>query len=67
LGEVLNHLLEAYEQRLITEDELMNTERLAKRAIRATTGLIQYLESTPDPKPPGSALITASTPKTRST
>jgi four helix bundle protein len=51
LGEVLNHLLDAYEQTLITEDELMITERLAKRAIKATTGLIRYLESTPDPKP----------------
>jgi four helix bundle protein len=50
LGETLNHLLDAYEQRLITEDELMNTERLAKRAIKAATGLIRYLESTPDPK-----------------
>ena len=52
LGEVLNHLLDAYEQQLITEGELMTTEHLAKRAIKATTGLIQYLESTPDPKPP---------------
>ena len=52
LGEVLNHLLDAYDQRLITEDELMNTERLAKRAIKAATGLIRYLESTPDPKHP---------------
>ena len=50
LGETLNHLLDAYEQRLITEDELMATERLAKRAIKAATGLIQYLESTPDHK-----------------
>ena len=50
LGETLNHLLDAYEQRLITEDELMNTERIAKRAIKATTGLIRYLESTPNPK-----------------
>jgi len=52
LGEVLNHLLDAYEQRLISEDELMNSERLAKRAIMATTGLIRHLESTPDPKHP---------------
>ena len=50
LGETLNHLLDAYEQRLITEDELMLTERLAKRAIKASTALIQYLESTPDHK-----------------
>jgi len=52
LGEVLNHLLDAYEQRLITEDELMTSEWLAKRAIKASTGLIRYLESTPNPPPP---------------
>ena len=52
LGEVLNHLLDAHEQRLITQGELTDTERLAKRAIKAATGLIQYLESAPDPKPP---------------
>ena len=51
LGEVLNHLLDACDQGLMTEDELMNTERLAKRAIKASTRLIEYLESTPDPKP----------------
>ena len=50
LGEVLNHLLDAREQRLITDDDLFTTERLAKRAIKATTALIKYLESTPDRK-----------------
>ncbi len=50
LGEVLNHLLDAYEQRLISEEELVSTERIAKRAIKATTGLILHLESTPNPK-----------------
>jgi four helix bundle protein len=52
LGEVLNHLIDAHDQRLITDDDLYTTERLAKRAIKATTALIRYLESTPDPKPP---------------
>src|SRR5262245_43628000 len=52
LGEVLNHLIDAHEQKLITEGELIGCESLAKRAIRASTGLIQYLESTPDPPPP---------------
>jgi four helix bundle protein len=51
LGEVLNHLLDAYEQQLISEEELVSTQRIAKRAIKATTGLILYLESTPNPKP----------------
>jgi four helix bundle protein len=50
LGEVLNHLLDAYEQRLISEEELRSLEHLARRALKATTSLIRYLESTPDPK-----------------
>jgi len=52
LGEVLNHLLDAHQQGLITDGELFSTERLAKRAIKATTNLMAHLESTPDPKPP---------------
>jgi four helix bundle protein len=51
LGEVLNHLIDAYDQKLITEGELISAEHLAKRAIKAATGLIRYLETTPDPKP----------------
>ena len=54
LGEVLNHLIDAHRLRLITDEELFATERLAKRAIKATTGLMRYLESTPDPRPPQS-------------
>jgi four helix bundle protein len=50
LGEVLNHLLDAREQRLISDEDLLTTERLAKRAIKASTALIKYLESTPDRK-----------------
>ena len=52
LGEVLNHLRDAHQQRLITDGELFSTDRIAKRAIKATTKLMEYLESTPDPKPP---------------
>lgn len=52
LGELMNHLLDAHEQELITEAELIETSQLARRAISATTGLIRYLESTPDPPPP---------------
>jgi four helix bundle protein len=51
-GEVLNHLIDAYDQKLITADELDEASRIARRAIGACTGLIQYLESTPDPPPP---------------
>ncbi|HYB95281.1 MAG TPA: four helix bundle protein [Vicinamibacterales bacterium] len=46
--EVLNHLVDARDQRLITDDEFLITEHLAKRAIKAAVGLIRYLESTPD-------------------
>jgi four helix bundle protein len=49
LGEVLNHLVDARDQRLITDEELISAERLAKRAIKASTRLIRYLESTPNP------------------
>ena len=49
LGEVLNHLKDAHDQRLITDEELLSTERLAKRAIKASTGLIRFLESSPNP------------------
>ncbi len=51
--EVINHLIDAHDQRLITTDELAIAEQLAKRAMQAATGLITYLESTPDqPMPP---------------
>ena len=50
--EVLNHLIDLHDQRLITEDELMSAEHLARRALKAAVGLIQHLESTPDPPRP---------------
>lgn len=51
-AEVLNHLIDAHDQRLISADELTINERLAKRAMKAASGLIRYLECTPDPPPP---------------
>ena len=51
-AEVLNHLIDACEQRLITKDELLMAEHLTKRALKAANGLIRYLESTPDPPTP---------------
>jgi four helix bundle protein len=51
-AEVLNHLIDARDQLLITGDELIINERLAKRAMKAASGLIRYLESTPDPPMP---------------
>ena len=46
--QVLNHLIDAHDQRLISTDELLINKLLAKRALRAATGLIRYLESTPE-------------------
>jgi four helix bundle protein len=46
--QVLNHLINAHDQRLISTDELLINKLLAKRAMRAASGLIRYLESTPD-------------------
>src|SRR5262245_4308532 len=48
-AEVLNHLIDAQDQGLITADEFQITQHLTKRAIKAANGLIRYLESTPDP------------------
>jgi len=48
-SEVVNHLVDAYDQGLITCDELALTEDLAKRAMKAATGLIRWLESNPEP------------------
>lgn len=51
-SEVLNHLIDAHDQHLITSDELLINEQLVKRAMIAASGLIRYLESTPDPPLP---------------
>jgi four helix bundle protein len=51
-AKVLNHLMDAHDQRLITTDELIINEGLAKRAMQAASDLIRYLESTPDPPRP---------------
>jgi len=47
-AEVLNHLIDARDQSLITSDEFVITEHVTKRAIKAANGLIRYLEATPD-------------------
>jgi four helix bundle protein len=44
-AEVLNHLIAAYDQRLITLDELQITERLTRRAMKAANRLIRQLEA----------------------
>ena len=50
--EVLNHLIDLRDPRLISEDELLLAEHAAKKAINACVGLIRHLESTPDPPRP---------------
>lgn len=47
--EVLNHLIEARDQRLITEDELMIEEHYIRKSINAITGLIRHLEPNQEP------------------
>ena len=50
--EVLNHLIDACDQRLISRDEFLVAEHNVKRALKAANGLIRYLESTSDRPPP---------------
>lgn len=50
--EVLNHLIDLHDQKLITEDELMIAEHKARIALKAVVGLIRHLETTPDPPKP---------------
>jgi four helix bundle protein len=52
LIEVLNHMIDSQDQRLITRDELLIHEHAIRRALKATVGLIRHLESTPDPPRP---------------
>jgi four helix bundle protein len=47
--EVLNHLIDLRDQRLISADELLLAEQAANKAIGTVTGLIRHLENTPDP------------------
>ena len=50
--EVLNHLIDLRDQRLISEDELILSEHAARKALKAVVSLIRHLESTPDPPRP---------------
>jgi four helix bundle protein len=50
--EVLNHFVDAKDQRLLTDDELCVEEHFIRGALKAAAGLIQHLESTPDPPRP---------------
>ena len=48
-SEVLNHFMDAREQQLLSAEEFSQAESIAKRAMGAATGLIRFLDSTPDP------------------
>jgi len=51
LHESMNHLIDARDQRFITEDELLIEEHHIKKAINAVTGLIRHLETSKEPAP----------------
>ena len=50
--EVINHLIDLQDQRLISENERLLAEHDARIALKAVVGLIRHLESTPDPPRP---------------
>jgi hypothetical protein len=45
---VMRHVIEAYDQRLISHDELLLVGQLVKRSLNAATRLIQSLEANGD-------------------
>ena len=49
LHESLNHLIDARDQRIITEDELLIEEHHIRKAIDTVTGLIRHLEMSKEP------------------
>jgi len=46
-AEVLNHLIDAHDQGLITDEEFRAAEHAAKKALKAAIGLIRHLERPP--------------------
>ena len=49
LHESLNHLIDAADQRLMTQDELLLERHHISKAIHAVTGLIRHLETSKEP------------------
>jgi four helix bundle protein len=47
--ETLNHLIDAYDQKLLTDEEFAKAEHMARSALKATVGLIRHLETTKGP------------------
>jgi four helix bundle protein len=52
--ELLDHFNEAFDCGYVSDAERRTLEHAAKKAIKASNGLIRYLESTPDPPSPRS-------------
>jgi four helix bundle protein len=50
--EVLNHFIDARDQRLLTADEFLIEEHYVRIALKTTVGLIRHLESTEEPPRP---------------
>ena len=50
-AEVLNHLIDALDQSLLTEDDFRQAEHDARRAMKAAIGLIRHLEKSTPSKP----------------
>lgn len=48
-AEVLNHFIDAHDQRLITDEELREGEHAALKALKAAVGLIKHLERSKNP------------------
>jgi four helix bundle protein len=47
--EVLNHLIDAHDEGLLTDEEFAVHEQCVQKALRATVGLIRHLEATKGP------------------
>ena len=45
-AEVLNHLIDAHDQALLTDEEFREAEHAANKAMKAAVGLIKHLETT---------------------
>lgn len=50
--EVLNHFIDARDQRLLTNDQLLIEEHYVRLALKTTVGLIRHLESSEEPPRP---------------
>jgi len=50
--EVLNHLIDARDQRLLTKDQFLIEEHYVRRALKTTVGLIRHLETSEEPPRP---------------